>query len=201
MSSTPIVSVQDQLADQFRRRIWSGQYQPGQHLREEPLARQLGVSRGPIRDTFLRLTKEGLLEARPNAGVRVAAAPSGFKRRTLVRLRRTIECSALDLILRSDQQALMVTLQENLASYRKVCRAESLEDVVVLDIAFHQQLVAAADGGSLLETWRPVVSQMFLRYSRHHSLMESYREHAAIVAAMREVARSEAVRALRRHIV
>ncbi|MEM9702888.1 MAG: FCD domain-containing protein, partial [Planctomycetota bacterium] len=37
----------------------------------------------------------------------------------------------------------------------------------------------------LLAIWLPIVSRMMLHYGRHLSLMDSHREHAAIVDAIR----------------
>jgi DNA-binding GntR family transcriptional regulator len=42
---------------------------------------------------------------------------------------------------------------------------------------------------------------MFLRYSRHRDLMESYHEHASIVRAMHAGREWEALEALKSHIV
>ena len=198
---TPPITIHEQLAGQLRRGIWAGEFEPGQRLREVHLAEQFGVSRGPIRDVFLRLTREGLLRTRPNAGVSVSEPPSPFQRQTLVQLRRTIECNALRQVLRSGIDALLSALRDNLEDYEAACRKERLDSVVELDLAFHRAIVASADNGSLIATWLPVISQMFLRYSRHHSLIESYNEHAAIVAAIAVGNRAAAVRALRQHIV
>lgn len=201
MKQALVASYQEQLLGHLRQRILAGIIQPGERLREADLAEEFGISRGPIRDTFVRLTKEGLLEATPNVGVRVADAPSDFKRRTMVQCRRTIECDALRHAWKHNRNQLCVILVANLAEYHAACRAENLSEVVALDMAFHQAIVAAADDGSLIEIWRPLISQMFLRYSRHHSLVESYDEHKAIVDALQAEDVSSAVAALKKHIV
>ena len=69
-------TLQEQVASQLRHRILSGQLLPGTPRREQLLAAEFGISRGPIRDALLNLSKEGLLLARPNVGVRVANEPS-----------------------------------------------------------------------------------------------------------------------------
>ena len=84
MKQPQLSSYTEQLTDQFRQKILSNQFAPGERLREIPIAQEYGISRGPIRDCFAQLTREGLLVSRPNPGVHVADAPSEFKRKALV---------------------------------------------------------------------------------------------------------------------
>jgi len=62
-------STPERIAEQLRSGIVTGRLAPGQALREVEIARQLGVSRGPVREAFQRLIQEGLLEAHPARGV------------------------------------------------------------------------------------------------------------------------------------
>ncbi len=52
----------------IRDRICLLEYQPGERLGEEELAREFGVSRTPIRRVLSRLESEGLLESRHGVG-------------------------------------------------------------------------------------------------------------------------------------
>ncbi len=56
----------------IRQRILSGELAPGEVLRQEALADELGVSRVPIREAITRLTGEGLLTNVPHKGAYVA---------------------------------------------------------------------------------------------------------------------------------
>jgi DNA-binding GntR family transcriptional regulator len=56
----------------IRQRILSGELAPGEVLRQEALAEELGVSRVPIREAITRLTGEGLLINVPHKGAYVA---------------------------------------------------------------------------------------------------------------------------------
>ena len=58
-------------ADLIRQAIVEGRVAPGQRLKEEELAQQLGISRSPIREALLVLQTEGLLEGAPNRGATV----------------------------------------------------------------------------------------------------------------------------------
>jgi DNA-binding GntR family transcriptional regulator len=57
----------------IRGAIVDGRLAPGQRLKEEELARELGISRTPIREALLVLQAEGLVDAMPNRGATVRA--------------------------------------------------------------------------------------------------------------------------------
>lgn len=59
------------VADRVRERILSGEYQPGMHLQEIPLATAMDASRTPIRAALMELEKEGLLSYVPKRGYEV----------------------------------------------------------------------------------------------------------------------------------
>jgi DNA-binding GntR family transcriptional regulator len=49
----------------------AGRLRPGEHLAEERLAREIGVSRTPVREALRRLSAEGFIELMPNQGGKV----------------------------------------------------------------------------------------------------------------------------------
>lgn len=69
MPSAPCSS--DEVYAAIKADIASYRYAPGEHLREEQLAKRLGVSRTPVREALRRLDAEGWVDTRPNHGVRV----------------------------------------------------------------------------------------------------------------------------------
>ncbi|MCX4144591.1 GntR family transcriptional regulator [Paraburkholderia madseniana] len=71
-----------------RQRILSGDLAPGEALRQEALAEELGVSRVPIREAITRLTAEGLLTNVPHKGAYVSELSIDEVRETFdIRLR------------------------------------------------------------------------------------------------------------------
>ena len=64
----PAPSNVDVAVDALRDAILDGQLAPGVRLKEIPLAEQLGVSRGPIREALRLLERDGLIELIPNRG-------------------------------------------------------------------------------------------------------------------------------------
>jgi len=193
-------TIREQIADRIRADVLSGRLSEGTSLREQTLARQYGVSRAPVRDALLLLTQEGLLAAKPNCGVKVGAASSEEIQPLVVDLRRHIELFALRKVFARLSDADVRHLERTVDRLRIACRKEDIGEMVSHDMALHRYLLEATGDADLLAIWLPIVSRMMLHYSRHRDLMESHREHAAIVDAIRKRDRKAAMEALTANI-
>ncbi len=67
----PLQAVSPQLRLRLRSRIIRNDLKPMTRLSEPELATEYGVSRQPVREAFITLANEGLLEIRPQRGTRV----------------------------------------------------------------------------------------------------------------------------------
>ncbi|ACM39522.1 MULTISPECIES: GntR family transcriptional regulator [Rhizobium/Agrobacterium group] len=89
-------SAPEVVRDGLRESIVSGQYDPGQQLRQDELAEQYGTSRIPVREALRQLETEGLVTISPNKG----AVVKGFSLDDIVEMfdiRIALECRALKL--------------------------------------------------------------------------------------------------------
>src|SRR5689334_8260161 len=59
------------IANHLRDAILGGRLGPGDRVRQEDVAQQLGASRLPVREALQMLAAEGLIENEPNKGARV----------------------------------------------------------------------------------------------------------------------------------
>ena len=84
----------------LRHAIIRGVLPPGERLRQEVLAAELGVSRIPLRDAFRRLEAEGLIEIDGRRGARVASL-SIDDVAELYELRRMLELHCVRLAIRN----------------------------------------------------------------------------------------------------
>jgi DNA-binding GntR family transcriptional regulator len=192
--------VRDQVVDRLRSGLISGEYGPGGRLIERDLVDRLQTGRGPIRDALLELTKEGLLVAKPNCGVRVAPPVPAETAALMAGLRRQIETHALGQSFHAITDEAMAGWRRHLREFEHCCKAGEMTAVVHEDMAFHRSIVQLPGQGSLIPAWLPVISRMVLPYSRHHDLLESFEEHRAIVAAIEAGDREAAIRALAANI-
>ena len=201
MSSAPVFrTMREQIADRIRSDVLSGRITEGSNLREVSLAEHYGVSRAPIRDALLQLTQEGLLVAKPNCGVRVGEGPNEELQPLIVDLRRKVETFALTKGLEKLDDESLDVLDSSVEELRKACKSKDLARMVECDMEFHRHLIESADDPELLAIWLPIVSRMFLHYSRHQNILDSYKEHAEIAKALRAKDLEAALEALLNNI-
>jgi DNA-binding GntR family transcriptional regulator len=191
--------MREQIADHIRTDVLTGELTAGARLREQDLAARYGVSRGPVRDALLQLTKEGLLAAKPNCGVTVSQPPTEDIQPLIVELRRRIELFAIGKAVAEFTDEDIGHLERHVQGLGDACRQGDLASVVQHDMAFHRLLVEAS-GPDAVELWLPIVMRMWLHYGRHEDLMESYQEHAEILEAVRNRDADAARAALERNI-
>ena len=92
---TPVRTIADQVCDLLRSELLAGTHFSGSAMREEELAARFGVSRHPVRKALQKLALEGLLNAKPNRGMVVAAALTEHVQGLLTPLLFQIELYAL----------------------------------------------------------------------------------------------------------
>jgi DNA-binding GntR family transcriptional regulator len=194
-------TIREQIVEQLRSEVLSGEIAEGESLREQKLAARFGVSRGPIRDALLQLTQEGLLVAEPNRGVRVSGGPSQMIQPLVVETRRRIERFALDAVFDKLTAEDNRALDEVLARFKSACEKGEMKEVVERDLALHRWIVERAGDADLLAMWLQVIVRMRLRYTRHKTLLDSYREHKRIVDAIKKRDRAAALASLEANIV
>jgi len=137
--------------DHLREMLLNGSLAQGSRLNEARTAREIGVSRGPIREAIRVLTREGLLTFAPNLGcfvVRLSAARIA----EVLEMRRILEPAAYQAIFERRGAGFMGPL---FAALREMKVAEVLGDVPGA-IAAHSRL-----HGSIYEAAGPVFAQQW----------------------------------------
>ncbi|MFF0458588.1 GntR family transcriptional regulator [Nocardia africana] len=71
--TTSSAMKRDQIVDELRRQILTGELARGERMPQDELARRFGASITPVREAMRLLEAEGLVTAEPHRGVRVAA--------------------------------------------------------------------------------------------------------------------------------
>jgi len=87
-------TVGDMAYEVIREGIRTGVFQPGERLRQETLATQIGVSRIPVRSALMKLESEGLITFEPYRGAIVNSLTADAARETY-EIRQVLEAHAL----------------------------------------------------------------------------------------------------------
>jgi len=145
-------TLAEQTAEAIRSRILGGTFTSGERLVETQLARQLQVSRGPVREALKQLAAEGLVREEPRRGTFVAA-PTEEDARDLYDLRAAIEARAARLIIENADPTAMDVLRGAMERISDAVRASDLKGLVRSDYEFHEAICRASGNRRLLEVF------------------------------------------------
>jgi DNA-binding GntR family transcriptional regulator len=165
--------------------IVSGTLQPGQHLVEAELARQLGVSRQPIRESLHRLQAEGWVELRPSQGAFVHT-PTQQEVHQLLDVRGLLEGEAARLAATTATQDEVTRLRELWREGTAALDGGDPDRLIVANAAFHAQVTSMAGNVVLAELAGLVDRRVRWYYGRVARARghESWEEHGALVDAI-----------------
>lgn len=200
MNSNKIVPIREQIAEQLRLDIITGSLEAGEKLNEQQLADRFGVSRGPIRDVLLQLSKEGLLLAKNNCGVTVNSALDRELQELMKGIRRHIETFAIQKVIETLDQRDFDALEKILHKLDTAFSEHDYGSVTAIDIDFHHYIVSRAGGTELTNLWHPMILRMRMNYQRIGTSHECVGEHKDILDALKQKDTQAAVAALEANI-
>ena len=124
----------------LREDILAGRRRPGDPLSENDAARELGMSRTPVREAFIRLESESLLTVRPQIGtvvapIDVAAVADGQF------VREAIECRSVALAAERASAQDGRDLREQLELQARAIASGDHAAFLALDDAMHRLLL------------------------------------------------------------
>ena len=179
-------STAARVAELLRERIAGGNAAPGSRIVELEVARELGVSRSPVREALLQLSQEGLVAILPYRGAIVVP----LQRQRFVELtefRLALERFALERLIERNDSAAIAGLRAHVAALRRALRTRDRERIVGADLDMHRALVASAGNAMLERAYEGLLAQIRLyigvtsaRYARAEELAE---EHDAMLDA------------------
>lgn len=165
----------------IRSSILAGRFAPNERLVEAELARELQVSRGPIREALALLTKEGIVTNLTRRGKFV----QGFTPRLvaeLYSLRRVLEPYAVSLVIEKLDDTGRQRLEVAVAEIAHAVASDDEQLLAQRDVAFHDLLYELADHDLLERAWLENIAgklRILLNVTTHtlSSLADAERQH------------------------
>lgn len=168
------------------------------------IAKQLGVSRTPVNEALHLLEQEGLVERLPT-GVAVVTGLSREEVEELYTIRSVLEgLCAYHAALRMDE-ATLSRLDRLMRALDRATQANDLATIDALGRQFHE-IIRRASGLRRTQALLDSIQRLVDRYRAHTIAtpgrpQEAYREHEAIVDALRRRAADEARDSMQAHIM
>ena len=176
----PKHTLTEDVTEQLRDAIFRGHFSPGQRLSEEQLARTLGVSRGPIRDAFVRLEREGLIASQANRRT-VVARLSRRDLEEVYTIRIALERLAVQYAVHYAQPSDFAAMEANMKLLEEaVARGVTEQEAATLDIGFHDLLYRASQHAHVLDAWSNIRSQVYLFLLSRNLANPDFRERGII---------------------
>lgn len=189
--------------ESVRNAIVQLQLKPGNPLSEAELARQLGVSRQPVREAFIKLAESGLVEVRPQRGtfVRLISVREVENARFL---REAIEIAIVRKAVDAATIEDMAGMETLIGRQRIAAAAGDNSGFLRLDEKFHQAIAASADCDDAWRVLEGLKAQMdrvrYLSLPQATPLETIIAQHADIVTALEARSAADAEAAMRRHL-
>jgi DNA-binding GntR family transcriptional regulator len=194
-------SVVDRVHRELRSMAMTFRFLPGERLNEAILAKELGVSRTPLREALNRLATEGFL---------TFSANNGFFRKPLdvkevfdlYEFRMHLELSAVKLAVERATDEQILEIEKFAAESAQEVPGRTIDELVTLDEQFHEMLMKLSGNVQMLNSLRNINARIqFVRWlDMTERRSETQSQHKEIVAALRKRDRSESERLISDHI-
>lgn len=203
MDKTKNTYVEEVVAH-IKNAIFSGQYQPGDKVKEQVIASELHISRSPVREALLQLTNEGLLETRLRRGKVVVSLTRKQILDSYIMggiLEGYALASTFHLFFDSDYKKLESLLMQ----MHEIANGDGdLKKLSALDTEFHDTLLSKADNELLLnfseKTSRRIAHFLLFRHwAEIQDLDEVCEKHSRLIDIMKEGNPEKIESAIRTH--
>ncbi len=148
----------DRVASTLRQAIFDGVINPGDQLREQVLAKQLGVSRNTVREALRMLTSDGLTAHVPNRGVAVRSL-SIHDVEDIFLARMILEREAARASAICAPEALQA-LSDAMEAYAAAASLGEASKAANAHVDFHTVMVALCGSRRLAETERILLQEL-----------------------------------------
>lgn len=148
-------TLREQVSEYIRQRVLLMEYKPGERIIEKELADELGVSRGPIRESLRQLEQEGLVEYRRNRGC-IVHQLSTTDVEEIFLIRAYLEAASVRQCGGKIPAGTLRQLTRILDQMKELWDTDGNQRFIDLDQQFHAEIVSACKLQRLFKTWDSV---------------------------------------------
>ncbi len=198
-----VLPLKEVIYMEVKNKILNLEYKPGQMISETEISELLNVSRTPVREVFIRLSYEKLIDIYPQKGTFVSLVDLSYVKES-VYMRNLLECQIAGEIMDSGIKDLPAEIKKNIRLQKDLVENEgNIEEFLELDNDFHKVIFKAVNH----ETIWDIISTTRIHYNRFRLLTmyepemlnRVYQEHFDIMNKIEEGDKKGCNTLLKRH--
>jgi DNA-binding GntR family transcriptional regulator len=196
-------SLKERAYDILKELILTGRLEQGELHNEKRLAEVLGVSRTPVREALLELSREGMVVFVPSKGVKVRKITSK-QVQEVFEIRRIIEGHIIQVISKQLTPADLKKIDMIISKQKRLAGRDEMVGFIEIDKEFHLFLASKMGNQqieAILQNLRDQIHLMGIRAIQDHSrLQQVIKEHHLIFSALKKKDGKKAHRELILHL-
>ncbi|ABO67130.1 GntR family transcriptional regulator [Geobacillus thermodenitrificans] len=154
-------SARDQLYDMLKEKILRLELEPGTKISEKEIAEQLHISRTPVREAFLKLAQDELLDIIPQSGTIVSRINLEYVEEGRL-IREVVEKEVAALACVKFREDHLFQLEKNITMQELCVERGNFLELFELDEAFHQLIY---DGCRMSRSWK-MIQNLNIHFNR-----------------------------------
>ncbi|WP_062046559.1 GntR family transcriptional regulator [Bacillus sp. JCM 19034] len=154
-------STRDYVYHVLRDNIITLKLEPGTNISEKEISERLDVSRTPVREAFLKLVQDELLEVYPQRGSIVTLIDLDHVEEARF-IREHLECAILETACESFDTEALTKLEVNIHMQKKCVELKDYQQFFALDEQFHETI---AEGCNKKRVWN-IIQHMNVHLNR-----------------------------------
>lgn len=196
-------TLREEVAIHIRQKILSGIYRPGDKIVESELAKELTISRAPIREALMLMENEGLVTYSPNRGCTVKILePKDVWQMYL--LRANLEILSVKLCSGKMDDKALLRMQRCLDRFREITAEGNTNECPQIDEAFHSEIVKATGLPQIYHAWmnyNGVNTAIFFTIIKIREVHFEYqeRDHSIILECLKKQDVEETCKEIQKH--
>lgn len=179
--------LRDLIFEKLQQAIFSGKIKSGERITEKEIAKELSVSRTPVREALYRLASTGVIKIIPHRGFLISKW-SSKEIKDVIELRIALEVFAVKLAIQRILPSEISELKVLVAKMEKAVMKEDMMKASHLNSLFHDGIILASKNKELFEVMEPIKNKIYhfriISISTPNRLKKSLKEHEEILNAL-----------------
>jgi len=203
LKKEPKVIAQEVAAD-IKSAIVNGMIKPGEKINETQIARDMGISRSPVREALQMLKKEGVVVSIPYKGTFVNLLGKKDIEDIYI-IRGLLEAYAIEKVIENKNEKILKCLRKNVEDIEKDVEKKHLKELVGNDIEFHRNICNFSGNKKLIDIWEGFQMQIEVLINLESGFYERFQllavEHRELLSLIIEGKVKQAQEKIKAHIL